>query len=697
MVRRIASAASLAALFVSLPSAAQNPTAATPAPTPVPFERASPWRDWCVAPACTPAAGASARAAVVSAPKPVVSSEESGALELAAKERILAELHALPGKAAGPWDTAPLRDLTSTVLAVVAQDEAALARTGGVPASLLRATLTLAVDKALPQALDCDPRARLDAVYEGLAGSVALSSLPFPEKGKALAVACQPVARRAQEMVDGLVARSLMTADITGALTKTASATDAAGKACEGAASKPELTAETQAYLKTLVQAAKEPTKVTVADAQRLVEGAKKANADVTAHRAEAGDGCAQAVDALDALASGPDGGALAKSAQEGFAGAPAKSLADALGAPPPACEGAACAARDLVVRVVSGLRTGLTKDDYVAALRYLASILGIPASEGSLQAEILHRAEDALVVDRDGGATVDQGAFARGLASAYAPGAGLLTSPFVFDVSAGVPSLSTGDTRIVGDATIGYQGASFGVVGRGAVNYFDLTSGAVATDNLRALGALDGFWLSGSEQNPLRFETRLSTGIDYFDTTTIASPSTSRFRFGDYDSLLVRGLLQAGIRWRAAETLRLGVLVGGGAQFERYQTTSLDSRGIQLDAPSSMSGRALGKLTVRWAIAPRYLALRAQGGGGLLSVTRETAVTTSRAGVTTTTITATSETQLDAEARGFVDFDVVKVAGFVPALWGGVNVFVLDSGSNTVPAAGIAIFRPND
>ena len=273
----------------------------------------------------------------------------------------------------------------------------------------------------------------------------------------------------------------------------------------------------------------------------------------------------------------------------------------------------------------------------------------------------------------------------------------GLGDSPFVFDVSGGIPKLTTNDIRFVGNATIGWQSGRFGVVGEGGLAYFDLGSNGFSSDNTHAHGTLQGWYLTGSPASTMRLELRINGGIDYYDATTISAPVTNTLQqFNDFDALVIRGTANVGFRYRAQDRFYLAVRGGGGAQYSTYDTTAVGASGIQFTSPDTYSERGEAHADFRWRFWASYLALRGVAEGAIFYLTSDSLVFSApTGGKATTTVSASNAFQAEMSGRLFLDVDVARVLGFVPAAWVGFDYVNEQTGTATVPSAGIGIFRP--
>ena len=618
-------------------------------------------------------------------------------LELMIKGRITSDIQKLSASVGGPWSPAPGRDVLRTAIAAIANDKEGLEKAGGLASAVVRAALTYAFEEALPATQGCTREQRLNAVYEGFAMSAAFASFPFPERTGSAPSSCAALARTTQRLVDAAVIRQSLPTDARDGLGRVSDALDASWRACAGHTVPEGLSDDAKKAL----QATVEPNRAQTAEALVAARPhVKRALEEIHDGGLRFSAACSTALSA-EALGMDP----LAKLTDLGLGSVDTKALSTALRDDVLACGSpAACANRDLVVETIQHLRAGIRKDDLVRAVRFVAGHVGITPKKGSFENDLFGALEASVVADGDR-VTLDQAEAVKYLSARYGIDdkgpprvstlIGLPTS-VVLDVNAGIPAFS--DTvRIVGDATVGYRSTHFGIVSTMGVNYFDLQSTNLVTDNLHAWGGIDSFYLTGKPDSKIRIQSHLSAALDYYDTTTIEAATTrgATFRFGDYDSLLLRALLEVGVVWRATEHVRLDARVGGGGQHETYDTTSLDATGVKFSSPETLSGRGTTSLTATWRFWPRHLAARVRASGSLFKLTRETvSFSASSTGRTQEGLTSSSETEMDLQGRGYVDLEYLKLFGIVPAAWFGSDYVSTPAAATIVPVAGIAFFR---
>ncbi len=229
-----------------------------------------------------------------------------------------------------------------------------------------------------------------------------------------------------------------------------------------------------------------------------------------------------------------------------------------------------------------------------------------------------------AVVLDATGRAALDPTLVVQALKDAYGLDEhgmptlrsllGFKPTPWIGDANVGVPNLASNDFRVVGDARLGYQGKLFGVVAHGGIKEFDLDQGGVVTQDSHYFGGADASFLFGGERDKLRVEARLTTLVDYVDTTVLSnSVTTGGANFQDYDSTLLRGGAALGLRIAPAERFVARVSAGAGVQFETHDTTSYFQNN-SFESVATVSGRYTGGLLAAYRFWPGVLGVRARG-----------------------------------------------------------------------------------
>jgi hypothetical protein len=273
--------------------------------------------------------------------------------------------------------------------------------------------------------------------------------------------------------------------------------------------------------------------------------------------------------------------------------------------------------------------------------------------------------------------------------------------APVVLDASLGVPKLKNDDFALVGDATLGYSTPQIGLVGRGSLRVFNIVMPDTQWDTFRSGGSGEAWYVTGDETSGGRFEVRVSGGGSVFDSTTTKSQA-GQFRYlRDENSVLGRGSMLLGGRVKAGNTFSASALLGGGFQYEWYDSTTKDGvSDTLLSDTTDTSFQAQGRLRLRWAFIPQTLALRTYADGSYFQLTRDNSFIVANSSPTITSTQSTVKT-LDVTSRLFIDLDALSLFDIAPALFGGIDYLGLstDGGSTSVlvPSAGIGIFKTSE
>lgn len=614
----------------------------------VPLEREAPFAAWCVAPVCY---APGAHTPFAKAPALVPDDADRGLLEQKARQALTESLEAVARKGLGPAYHRGLADAAEALAATVAGDGTRLAKVGGLGAAAVRAGLVARLASTLPADPACVAPARVDAIYEGLGVSVALGPLAFPKKTGRVEASCLATARRAARTVDEAALRALAPAPVRRAVAGAAKALGEAEAAC--AAADAEI--------------ARMPTVGAIGARVRAAR----------ARAASVGDAaCGRALGAVGSLPVEPFDALAGLGLGAADVGAVAAALGDA------SADGDA-----ILARVAAGAAT--VEDVRVLVAALLASLP--PADAAPALAKAIAFLPEAVVVV-DGTPTVDPKALLEALARTY--GGGLAGTPWVFELNGGIPRVDFSAAKVVADLGVGYTTKSFGVVARGFIDTYDLNESLGHSDYLHTGGELDGYWMSGAFASALRLELRLSGGFEYYDTTSYPKDKPTS-AYNDYDSRIGRGTLLVGLRVGAPlDRFSMSLLGGGGAQYEDPDTTQIDgSHQVKFTSDQTVSAHANGRLGARVRIVPGIFGARLRSELRYFRRTRDELALAS--GQVTTTFGVVR--QVESRSRLFLDADVASFAGFVPAVFGGVDVISMggaDAATSAVPILGVGIVR---
>jgi hypothetical protein len=252
--------------------------------------------------------------------------------------------------------------------------------------------------------------------------------------------------------------------------------------------------------------------------------------------------------------------------------------------------------------------------------------------------------------------------------------------------------------TELNGDLTVGYNGDRLGFLAHADSSYFELDQANNFALTERYAGNLD-LWGLIDAGTTVRIEPRISGGAIYYGTLADDSTTTVN-RQTNQDSIFGRGVGSLGVRVQPGARVALYASFGVGGQYEDYFRVVQTSRGDQGTVfNSATTVRYEARLRAQVAILPRILSFRARADLNAFDMRRsDQAVTFSLGKVTQAEQGVTDIAQLEIFARGFLDADVARFFGFVPAIHGGANVFMLSSNgagtSAVVPVFGIGIRR---
>jgi hypothetical protein len=270
---------------------------------------------------------------------------------------------------------------------------------------------------------------------------------------------------------------------------------------------------------------------------------------------------------------------------------------------------------------------------------------------------------------------------------------------PFIFDANVGALSYEPGDYRLAGDATLGYNGLTWGAVAHGYASDYDLSTQEQLDQTEQRGGRVDLWGATRGSDSPWRFEGRVSGGGDYHDTSSTRR-TTAGTVFFDQRSILLKGLLIAGVRHQTSTTA-LGIWAGGGPQYELYEPDTFSARsvqGITLTSDEHLAARFTGRLRGEYRIWPSYLTTRVRLDVDAYEITRQTEVITNATGSFVTTSTEAQAQQLEINARWFLDVEALRLLDFVPGAGVGFNYFFRTQAEQTessfLPIAAVGLRR---
>ncbi len=647
--------------------------------------REAPFDHWCVAPVCRASSG---RPALAAAPSFIAPQELDGLVERRAKRLLANAIQSTVKAALGRDQDLALAEVVAAIAATVATDNEHLKELGGAGSAVLRAALVYRLDELLRAEGGCTATRRLDAIYEGLALSVALAPIEFPSRRGHVPATCVGTARRAARTVDQTVLRTLLPNNAPVKLERVLQALETAKGRCAAVAQNPV----------TRVAGAPELVRATTVDETALMLrllGAGSAPPLAGPQNPLPTPAERACLEAIGALRTTPLV-ALEQLRQEGLASADLREVASAIGES--SADGMA---------VIARLAAGTAARSDVEAL--VQSI-----GRGSTSSPIVAGVFGALpgaVVAHDGHTTIDPNRLGASLAEQYGvDGGGALelksilglgATPWLFELNGGVPNVDFSEQKVVGDASVGYATPKLGLVGRGWVDMYSLDDAKTLNDYTHGGGSVEGWWLPGeaASSEDVRLELRLTGGFDYYDTTTVPLKDTLN-SFYDFDSRMGRGTWLIGVR-RGGPNDRwtLQGLVGGGAQYEDPDVTKFaNGSTFTLTSQTNLTAHAASRLRMRVRVVPQILGIRVRADGAYFQITRQQLSVAATGGALTTSSSVEQQQQIEAHGRIFVDADVAALGGFVPAAFGGLD-FIGISGSATstsvaIPVLGLGVVR---
>ncbi len=706
-VRAIATLGAAIALTIAIRDARAQGGAAAP-DTDVALAPDPPFDKWCLAPFCV--GDPMRRPALVKVPAIIAPTSSDGYLEQKTKQALVDAVESAAKATLGPNYNEAVADVAEAIAATVTTNSDRLDKVGGLGAAIVRGALAYHVERFIARDPGCVAPRRYDAIYEGLATSIALAPLKYRDQGKArgrVNAACVETAKRTARTVDQAVLRKVVPDDLRAQVEAAMKAIDDAKTRC---ASLPAATEDTLAQVK---QAAEVMRAATVDAASRALAAFLAVpppaprpppsldQVDPSAAQAAVPSpaelACTKAIATLRTLKAAP----FETLARQGLSNAQVAPLLDAMRTAP-----------DETLATVVRIGTGAMGADEIGALvreliESLVKSAGLPTDAPVLK-DAIAALPKAIVVTGDS-ATIDPNAILAFLASQYGlddegkPSLrsvlGLGVTPWVFELNGGIPQVDFSQQKIVGDVTIGYATKKFGVVGRGWLDTYNIDDALTHNDYTHAGGALESWWLSGDGTSKLRLELRLSGAFDYYDTTTYPFKDALK-QFYDFDSRMVRGTGFVGVRYGAPnDRFSLQLLAGGGAQFEDPDTTKFTSGNtFSLTSQQNLTAQGAGRLRVRVRIVPQIVGIRLRADSTYFRITREQLTATSSAGTLTTATSVEQQEQIEFHGRFFLDADVASFGGFVPAVFAGLD-YIGTSGSATstsaaIPLLGVGIVR---
>ncbi len=687
-----------AASLVAPPSVAQPQSPTGDGEAEVDLRPDPPFDKWCVVPFCP--SSPVQHPSRLRLPAVLEPDSSQGYLEQSVKREISDAITGEVKSLLGANDNEAFQDVAEAVVATATADSDRLRKAKGLGAAVVRGALTYEMDRVVPGDPACAGARRYDALYEGLALSVALFPLEFPQKKGHVSAACVDTAKRAERAVDEAVISTLFTDDLRRDVATLLREIQDARRTCASVQTQAQkdlldgraTIAQAQAALRALraeTVPAPMPTPAPPVPPGPTADAGDPATvpppSPPSTPPSPIADACTQALAVLRDV----DPARLDALAQELAADATLADVALVLTAPPPDPTMA------LIVRLAAG---GFAEADMRARATSLATSL-VQSAGIDTGAPVFRDAMDALgqaVVVREGMPTLDPGPIAEAVASHFGEG------PFLFEMNGGVPSVDFSQGKLIADLTLGYRTKTIGFAARGWVDTYDIDTATLHNDYTHAGGSLEAWWLSGDRLDKLRYEVRFAGAVDYYDTTTypFVNPLNG---FYDFDSRFGRGSLLVGLRYgTSVDRVSAQILVGGGAQYEDPDTTQFTgSKTLSFDSQGNLSVQGSARVLAHFRVVPAFFGVRASLTSTYFSITREDLTVDVTSGRISSAVTVNQDRQIEVHGRLFLDADVASVNGFVPALWGGVDYLSIQGNSasltdvsSAIPVLGVGIVR---
>lgn len=263
-------------------------------------------------------------------------------------------------------------------------------------------------------------------------------------------------------------------------------------------------------------------------------------------------------------------------------------------------------------------------------------------------------------------------------------------------EANVGAMRLESDDLRAQGDLTLGIGHSWWGVTASGSGSAYEMENGTGLNDTTRLEGTGDAWLTTGDDPDPLRLVVRASGGGFNYSSTVYKAASAT---YVDQDSWFGRGSLLVGGLLRPDPSFTAYLAVGGGIQYEWYDTTGLVATNFTFDDNQELSFVGNARLEARWVVAKDVVSLRVRSHATYFQLTRDSEFLAASSGTASQQVASTSFHQLEVSSRGFIDVDAASFFGFRPTLHGGLD-YVRVSGEGTtqstsVPAFGVGLLHP--
>jgi hypothetical protein len=263
-------------------------------------------------------------------------------------------------------------------------------------------------------------------------------------------------------------------------------------------------------------------------------------------------------------------------------------------------------------------------------------------------------------------------------------------------DANIGALRLQNDELKAQGDLTLGIGQDWWGGTAWGSGSAYEIDNGAGLNDTTKLEGTGDAWLTTGDAPDVLRLVLRASGGGFNYSSTVYKKASGS---YTDDDSWFGRGSLLIGGQLRPDPTFHAYLAVGGGFQYEWYDTTGFVASNYTFDDKQELSFVGSARLEAHWTVAQDIVSLRVRSLATYFQLTRNSEFLAASGGTVSQQLASTSFSQLEVSSRGFIDVDAASFFGFRPTLSGGLD-YVRVSGegqsqSTTVPVFGAGLLHP--
>lgn len=270
----------------------------------------------------------------------------------------------------------------------------------------------------------------------------------------------------------------------------------------------------------------------------------------------------------------------------------------------------------------------------------------------------------------------------------------------WLFDLNGAMPVLSSGDFRLNGELSGGYNTDHWGGVLRGGYLSYALSSNGTTSTIDRTDGSGEGWWVAKLSPE-LRLELRGAasyTGYNTQNTLTTAGGTSGELE----RARMLRGAGLAGLRYIPSERFALALAFGLGVQRERYDIVSVpvatNASVINLPDVRDTTVTEEAHARLQWNAIPGALSIRFRADLRLFQLSHHVHdLTVDASGNVGFSNGGSTSMAVDSVFRFSFDFDKASFYGFIPSAVAGVNLVSLsggDGGLGIAPTFGIGLRR---